>query len=252
MIRSLVHLLIDPQLYIIIGFLLLWAFAWQKGSKKVRIFLFLGLASAFLVLGLPIVDYLVKQNESHYPVLKPESLDTSKSYLIVVLGAGKTSDPKLMPTQQINRKTAVRLIEGIRIYNKLPRARLALSGAYFDSQVAQAEVTASAAVDLGVNEKDTIQLRHGTNTEAEARQATDRKRKGEHMIVVSSAIHLKRAHFWFSHFGTDPILAPANFYIKSDPGSGKKWWQNSASKRLTLWNRWLHEWIGLWHAKFVI
>jgi len=252
MIRSLVHSLINTQLYIIIAFLVLWALAWHKGSKKVRVLLFVGLASAFLTLGLPIVDYLVKKKENNYPVLKPESLDTNKSYLIVVLGAGKTSDPKLLPTQQINGETAVRLIEGLRIYNKLPHARLALSGAYFNSPIAQAEVTASAAVDLGVDQLDTIQLRNGLNTEAEAKQASVRKRKNEYVIVVSSAIHMKRAHFWFSNFGISPIMAPAHFHIKADPQSGKKWWQNSAGKRLSLWGTWLHEYIGFWHAKYLV
>lgn len=251
MIRSLVHVLIDPSTYLVLAFLFLWAFAWQKSSPGVRRLLWVGLILPAVLLGLPIVDYLIEKKERQFPVVELSTLDTGASYLIVVLGAGKTSDPDLLPTQQINSTTAVRLLEGYRLYRHLPRARLALSGANFGSGESQAEVTAQASLALGVDPADTLQLRGGVHTQSEINQVAQRRASGEKLIVVSSAVHLPRAHFWVASHALSARMAPAHFLVTTDPTKSGGKWQNSPAQRIVLWRTWWHETLGLMHARWL-
>jgi len=250
MIRSLVHFLIDPSVYVVLGFLLLWAYAWQKSGSRMRKVLWLVLFVPVVILGLPVVEPLIESRERQFPVLEVENLDTSAPYVILVLGAGKTSDPALLPSQQLNATMAMRLIEGYRLYRQLPKARLALSGSYFGSAEAQAEVTARAALALGVDPKDTMQLREGIHTESEISQIARRLPSGEQLIVVSSALHLPRVSYWLQAHGLKAALAPTDFILKEDPTSKKGSWQNSPARRLQLWQQWWHETLGLLHARW--
>jgi len=200
---------------------------------------------------MPIVEHLIEAKEDQFPVVETAMLDTSSRYLILVLGAGKTSDPNLLPSQQLNWTTAVRLLEGYRLYRHLPRARIALSGASFGSQETQAEVTAQAAVSLGVDPADTIQLRGGIHTQAEIQEVAHRIEEGEKLIVVSSAVHLPRAHFWLRSHGLPATMAPATFLIKNDPSQSGNRWKNSPGQRLVMWRSWWHETLGLWHARWL-
>ena len=252
MIRSLAHFVIDPSTYLVLAFLLLWAFAWQKCSIAGRRLLWIALILPTVLLGLPIVEYLVQNKERQFPVVELSTLDTGSSYLIVVLGAGKTSDPDLLPTQQINRTTAVRLMEGYRLYRSLPQARLALSGGYFGSEESQGEVTAKAALALGVDPNDTLQLREGIHTQSEMKQVAQRIGKGEKLIVVSSAIHLPRAQYWAQANGMSATMAPAHFLIATDPTKSGGQWQNSPARRIALWRTWAHETVGLMHARWKV
>jgi uncharacterized SAM-binding protein YcdF (DUF218 family) len=115
MLRSIVHFFIAPSTLIVLSFLILWAYAWQKSRVAVRRFLWLLIIVPAILLGFPIAEQLIEKKERQFPVLDAKTLDTSSSYVILVLGAGKTSDPELLPTQQINSATAVRLLEGCRI-----------------------------------------------------------------------------------------------------------------------------------------
>lgn len=240
-----------PTTLLVIVFLLLWAYAWRKSNLKVRRLLWVILLVPTIFLGTPIVDYLMERKESQFPVVEVTELDTNARYLIVVLGAGKTSDQKLHPTQQINWTTAVRLLEGYRLYRQLPKARLALSGASFGSDEPQAQVTAEAALQLGVATSDTIQLRSTIHTQSEVEAIAERLAPGEQLIVVSSAVHLPRAHFWLRKHQLSARMAPAHFWIKRDLSQSKSRWSTSPGRRISMWHSWWHETLGMWHARWM-
>jgi uncharacterized SAM-binding protein YcdF (DUF218 family) len=87
--------------------------------------------------------------EYWYPaLLSLENIQNVK--WIVVLGGGHTSDPKLPITSQISGNSLVRLVEGIRIYNGLPRSKLILSGGSPFEKISNAQVLADVAVAIGV------------------------------------------------------------------------------------------------------
>jgi uncharacterized SAM-binding protein YcdF (DUF218 family) len=220
-------------------------------NLKIRRMLWVVLVVPTILLGTPIVDFLMERKESQFPVVNVAAWDTTARYLIVVLGAGKTSDPKLYPTQQLNRTTAVRLLEGYRLYRALPKARLALSGASFDSDTPQAKVTAEAALQLGVAAQDTIQLRSTVHTQSEVEAIAERIVPGEQLVVVSSAVHLPRAHFWLRKYKLSARMAPAHFWIKRDPSQSKSPWNSSPGRRLSMWHSWWHETLGTWHARWL-
>jgi len=175
-------------------------------------------------------------------------------------------------------------MEGYRLYRSLPQARLALSGGYFGSEESQGEVTAKAALALGVDPNDTLQLREGIHTQSEMKQVAQRIGKGEKLIVVSSAIHLPRAQYWAHEMkqvaqrigkgeklivvssaihlpraqywaqanGMSATMAPAHFLIATDPTKSGGQWQNSPARRIALWRTWAHETVGLMHARWKV
>lgn len=252
MIRSIAYFLLDPYHYLLAAGIILWVLLWResKGKRGVRLLLWVIVVGFLLFLCTPMPEYFISKKENQFVSLEPNDLDTSQKYFIVVLGAGKVSDPNLGARHQVSEKTSLRIMEGWRIYRALPQARLALSGAHFNSSVSQAEVSARAAVAWGVSPSDTLQLRSGVNTATEALAVKARLRTEERLIVVSSAIHLPRAQYLFEAAGMQPLMAPAHFIIKEDPDAPFEFWVSNWNQRLMWWGTWLHEAVGLQYARW--
>ncbi len=109
---------------LLLGLFLLSLTRRRKAGKIVVLIgiIFLGMLSYDVV-----SDKLLQPLEYQYPpLLSLENIQNVK--WIVVLGGGHTSDPKLPITSQISKNSLVRLVEGIRIYNGLPKSKLILSG----------------------------------------------------------------------------------------------------------------------------
>jgi uncharacterized SAM-binding protein YcdF (DUF218 family) len=252
MIRSIANFLLEPHHYLLATVIVLWVLLWRESREKkgVRVLLLVVVSGFLFFLCTPLPEYFISKKEGQFSVVDPSALDTSQKYFIVVLGAGKVSDPALAASHQVNEKTSLRIMEGWRIYRALPQARLALSGAHFNSSVSQAEVSARAAVSWGVNPSDTVQLRSGVNTATEALAVRARLLENEQLIVVSSAIHLPRAKYLFESAGMRPRMAPAHFIIKDDPDAPFELWISHWNQRLKWWGTWLHEAVGLQYAQW--
>lgn len=239
--------LLDPITWITVVFgVWIWAvFKTRKRLAKMTGSLLTIFVIVMIVSPEPIM--LLKQKERIFIPLDASKLDTTRQYHIMVLGAGKVSDPMLPASAQLGGTVLARLVEGIRIYRQLPGARLISSASAGDSKTTQAKTVADAAVDLGVNSLDTLQLPGGYNTESEARAYAERFSTDSPLILVTSAVHMERAVFWFEYYGVEVIPAPCDYRIKEDPDDPENWWWPSFGK-LELLRIWVHEEVGLWYA----
>ena len=175
--------------------------------------------------------------------------------------------------------------------------KLILSGPAVDKPVSQANMAAEAAVGLGVNPDDTRLLEHPLNTMQEAQlyaqyygngnadgsgngsgrekenalaNANDEdndnhnnnnhrhKKDASQLILVTSAIHMLRAHYLFREKGFDPIPAPTAHLVKREQyrtsnqalSFSFSYWKPGFGG-IKLMKHYLQELIGIWYARLV-
>lgn len=106
-----------------------------------------------------------------------------------------------------------------------------------------------AAVVLGVPPKDTLWSPTPANTEEEAYAYASRFGARRPLILVTDALHIARAVFWFRHAGLSPVAAPANHYVKPDPIRSSYNFKPSTQKVIIM-NKLIHEWAEMVYAKW--
>jgi uncharacterized SAM-binding protein YcdF (DUF218 family) len=194
---------------LLLGLFLIWLTRKQKTGKVVVLIgiIFLGTLSYDVV-----SNKLLRPLEYKYPPLL--SLQNIRNVKwIVVLGSGHTSDPKLPITSQISSASLVRLVEGIRIHNELPKSKLILSGGSVFEKISNAQVLAEVAIAIGVKKEDLILEDTSKDTEDEARLI--QKIVGqERFILVTSASHMPRSIALFRKFSMHPMPAPTGYLVK--------------------------------------
>lgn len=198
----------------------------------------------------PIVGVLVEKKEHRYSSFVGVEKQDDSFYHILILGGGKTSDPKVPSTTQLNRSVSKRLIEGIRIYQLMDSSLFIGSSAHFDSNIAQGATIVQAALELGVAQTDTAYIIRGTNTLSEAQDYVMRFGIDNKLILVTSAIHMPRAVAIFESFGVKVIPAPTDYMSLEDPSNPKSKWRWDWG-RVDRLGRWLHEVVGMWYFEVV-
>jgi uncharacterized SAM-binding protein YcdF (DUF218 family) len=85
----------------------------------------------------------------------------------------------------------------------------------------------------------------------EARIYKERFGKEYPLIIVTSAIHMPRAMYWFRHYGLDPHPAPTNYLVMED-------WKLSLSSfkptnyKISITAKLLHEYAGMLYAYLTV
>lgn len=215
---------------------------------------------SFLVFVTPLSVWLVSRWERSYPSVDGALLahvEEQRGIHIVVLGAGYDNDPLISVTSQLGENVALRLMEAVRIYRKVPDSKIITSGSMPGKSRTQAEAVAEAALSLGVSAADTLHLPWTENTEAEAVAYSEKFLSVNKnslniqckVILVTSALHMKRAVFWFEKHGIKIIPAPCDYYVKYDLEKPRFDWY-PLWKKAGLLDAWLREVVGLLWAKF--
>lgn len=227
------------------------ALLFRKKRRVRNTFIALAGTWLFILTISPVPIWWSQHLENQFPVFKKSDITkiSNAPVHVVVLGAGFTNDPDLPATGQLNSAVLRRLVEGVRVYNMLPNARLIGSGSALWRTKSQAEAVCSAAVELGVSASDTFQLSTTINTEDEVFKYIKRFGKSHQVIVATDALHMKRALFWFSSHGIDAKAAPCNFTTKEDPLKPISTWKPSWSK-IGLMDYLIHEQIGYWYGQY--
>ena len=132
---------------------------------------------------------------------------------IVVLAAGHVQDPDIPPESRFNYAGLVRLVEGVRLYYKLGKAKLVLSGGPGICSSTDADLMAVVARELGVKSDDIILERESLTTLDEARLLKPLLKNGR-FILVTSASHMPRAMKIFTQLGMNPFAAPTGYLVK--------------------------------------
>lgn len=226
---------------LLLGLWLLWFTRRQRGGRAL-----VSLAAALLLVG----GYdlmsgpLIRPLERTYPALAPAAVQalTPAPIAVVVLGSGYRPDAMaLPPNDRLSSNGLARLIEGVRLIQLLPQARLIVSDGF-----GQGEALAGTAAFLGVA-RDRIVL-EGRSLDTADEAALLPPLVGEApFLLVTSAAHMRRAMGLCRKQGLRPIAAPADFI-----GGGGDWSAGELIPRASGFSRAdhaLHEWIGLWWSR---
>src|SRR4030042_3906884 len=166
LLRKLLAPLFFPMT-LILGTLVLRLFlgTLTRRRKAGKIFVFICILSLGILSYHAVSDKLLQPLEYRYPsLLSVENIQNIK--WIVVLGGGHVSDPKLPATSQLSEASLVRLVEGIRLHNGLPKSKLILSGGKPFERKAEAKTMVEVAVAIGVKSQDLILEDLSKDTEA--------------------------------------------------------------------------------------
>lgn len=201
----------------------------------------------------PLPEYLIKHLEEDYHQFSfsdVKGLDDPIN--IIVLGAGFSDDPALSSNNRLSLRALGRLIEGVRIYRVCPgksdlKVNLILSGWNGRMRISQAELYRMNAIMLGVDSIDIGMLTDPSNTRMEADEYFRKYGSGKPVILVTDAVHMRRAVKIFSDTGLHVIPAPANFLYKKSSVVNPLRWVPSADN-IGLIEIAVHEYAGiLWH-----
>lgn len=219
-------------------FLLFIAFIYLmfNSHKKAKVFLFLGLSWFVLLSFQPISNAILAPLENSHKAL----IETPKVNYILVLGSGHKSDESLSITSQIKMTGINRLVEGVRHYKNLEKAKLIVSGYSFSDKNSHALMQEKLAISLGVNPNDIIRLDTTKDTKEEALE-TKKIVGNESLILVTSASHMKRSALLFEKEGLKIIASPTNHMAYEDDSYSSYF----SAKNLRKCEIAIHEYLGL-------
>ena len=247
--------LVQPSAQLMLLAILAGWFYWKKKVLWGRRFTIVTILLLFIY-STPFLPRLLAWSlERQYPVWNLSHEIYPDHIPVMVLGAGFTADTTLHPSHRMSENLVDRLMEGIRVYRALESYHplLVLSGtAPEDVPMTQAEVQMHTALDLGVR-MDDIRLHDGpdvVNTASEARIFSEKFGKDQKLILVTSAIHMPRAMYWFRHYGLDPIPAPSEFLVKKD-AYRRNWNFWPSAEYIVTMDRVYHEVVGMVWARII-
>jgi uncharacterized SAM-binding protein YcdF (DUF218 family) len=218
-------------------FLILLLIVTKNRNLKFMFFVFL----IILFLLSPVSSMLIQQQEMRFEVLQEVPEDIS---LILVLGSGGVPVKGLSVYQRLDNAALQRTLEGIRLWKLKPEKFLVFSSRGKEGYASQASLYAEVALEQGVNPTQIRLIEKGVTTETEALDFIGEFPEVKKIVLVTSAIHLRRASGIFGGVGVEVIPAPADFQVKIHPGGNRINWLPSLSS-LIKWNTLLHEGIGL-------
>lgn len=242
--NAIIHTIIHP-LFTLWCLILLGIYFYIKSRKRALKFCVVAsIVWLFIISVSPVPIWMARHLEKKYLPFDQTEKDLQLPIRIMVLGAGHTNDPSLPDIDKLFSGALARLSEGIRIQRMIPGSKLICSGFSGRSTISQAEVSALAAIELGVDPGDTLLLKEAHNTRAEAKAYADRFENLGTLILVTDAIHMPRAMNWFQKNGIYPIAAPTNHQIKIDPEYYIFPFKFSTNK-IILMEKSLHEYVGM-------
>jgi uncharacterized SAM-binding protein YcdF (DUF218 family) len=139
---------------------------------------------------------------------------------VVVLGGGHGDTNGLSAANKLSTSSRGRLMEGLRLVQGLPEAKLVTSGRGAPGRLSHAAVLAQAAISLGLNPSRIIRLETPRDTEEEA-QVLRELIGDQPFALVTSAWHMRRAVALMKGVGLNPVPCPADYSAR--PGGALSW-----------------------------
>jgi uncharacterized SAM-binding protein YcdF (DUF218 family) len=211
--RILQPLLLPPGIFLI---LMAIGFAVRKDCRVLGKVL---VASSFLLLYVssigPVTDALIKPLESAYPPLR--GAPAKKADVIVVLSGGVRDLSWLGLAPEPSEAAVERVVKGVTLYRRLhiPLMMVGGNGLPAKEDVSEADAMYRVAAGLGVPESELIAVGKVHNT-LESAEAVKRRFKGNRIILVTSAFHMRRAAGMFKKKGLEVIPAPCGYRGESN------------------------------------
>jgi uncharacterized SAM-binding protein YcdF (DUF218 family) len=205
--KILLSLILPPASLVIIMAIGLFTIPFKRMFGSIMI------ASGFLLLYLfsitPVSDFLLKTLESYAPPIHEMRRQTDA---IVVLAGGVRDLSWVNLEPQPSATSIERLVDGVRLYRELhvPLVIIGGNGNPFEQQIKEAESMGRVAKGIGVPDKDMIIENEPRNT-LESAIVAGKLINGRHIILVTSAYHMKRASAMFRKQGFDVTPEPAGY-----------------------------------------
>ena len=222
-----------------LGLLVMWRFR-RCGGAVVT----LGIAVLVLSSWGPVAERLLLPLEARHPAL-PVMPDSPRADAVVVLGGGWRPEAPWSSVGRLNDSSAIRLMEGVRLWRQVPELPLVVTGASRNPALAPiARGYAEAAAELGVPEGRLTVLDWPTDTGQEARAVREALGEGTRVVLVTSASHMPRSMRHFRQAGLEPVAAPTHYLVDAGRRRALGHWVPSAS-HLRKTERALYEALGL-------
>ncbi|MBS9404587.1 YdcF family protein [Halomonas sp. TRM85114] len=244
LVKTLAALLLSPLplvvMFLMMGLAIGWL-GWRRLGGTIA-----GGAVLLLLLASwsPVADRWLGPMEARYPAVD-QWLAGEEIRAVVVLGAAWQPDRPWPITSQLNTSSALRLMEGVRLWRQQPEVVLAVTGASrraSDQPVAHGY--AEAAREFGVPRERLLVLDTPTDTGQEAQAVREVLGEGTSLLLVTSASHMPRAMAHFQAVGLAPIAAPTHYLAhRGDPDTLAYWVPSSENLRKS--ERALYETLGM-------
>lgn len=145
--------------------------------------------------------------------------------------------------------SAERLIEPVRLQRNCPNFKLVFTsfGKDLDGEVGESELAKRLWQELGVGKESIIIENQSTNTYENARETSKLLVVKERWLLVTSAVHMKRAVESFREVGmkVDPI--PVDYLFSMSPSP----FDFSLFDSLNLWRTISHEYFGIIYYRWI-
>lgn len=153
--------------------------------------------------------------------LTPTNLPTTAPSVIVVLGTGVSDSTWPTAVSRLEPQAVARLATGIELAQRHPDAILAVCGHTPDHGIGPAGIMHDAAIALGIAQERIRPLREPRDTRAEAAAVAaliqSEALDPNHVWLVTSSVHLRRARAFFRAAGIDPLPVAAEPYGSNQP-----------------------------------
>ncbi len=244
LLKKIVSALLNPLpvclLLLFVGVVLLWR---GKKPKWGRRFTTAGFVALLLLSFEVIPGQAVRALENDYPVFAPAQHPDVAVQWVVVLAGGIRNEPALPPNEQLTASSLVRLVEGLRILQSYPEARLLLVGKGYFSDIPEAVAMQGVAAFLGVDSAR-VQLETQSIDTADQAEKVHAIVGQDPFVLVTSALHQRRAMALFEKQGMHPLPAPARYRVRFEGTVGFGSFFPSAGHLGNLQAAW-HEYLGL-------
>lgn len=191
------------------------------------------------------VQNRIASREHIYPAFNDDQLPLSTDHpigYIVVLGSGHISDARLPAASRLGASSLYRLVESVRILGFFPDATLLLTGGPGLDTTPNANIMLQAARDLGIPPTRIIAEPDPDDTLQEAR-IVKTYTGADPFVLVTSAMHMKRAIEIFQQNGMHPIAAPTGYIVKENEKK-ERFSFFPDPMNMILWKNVLYEWLG--------
>ena len=226
--------------------LVLWAVGifllGRKTKSRSGFVLILGGGILLLVLSFPLTAYLLMRplEVAAGPYAEPTKLSSLGIHYIVALGGGSGKD-NLSPADRAG-SGLFRVMEGVRLWRRIPDAVLVLSGMGFPLGWTSRESMAALPTELGVPRKSLILEARAWDTEDEA-SLFAKVVGNKPFALVTSAYHIPRAIKLFRSLGLKPVAAPCEFSAIKPPPFYQ--WFLPDADALKKTQTAMHEYLGI-------
>ena len=228
------------------------ALAFARRTQKFARWYFAVALGGFWIASTPAcAERLMQREAARFPPLATPA-DARGASVVVILGSGNaTIQAYGLTLNQVPYISALRLLEGARVYRLLGHPKIIVSGGVTDRDRGarpEAEGMRDAIVQLGVAAGDIIIEAESKNTREEAsvvaRMLGDRSRQP--IVLVTSPSHMSRSLVVFRAAGLDPIPSAAPY--KSDHALERLRWIPQDGG-LLLTDTFLYDMLAGWYYR---